>query len=390
MTARCGAIERLKLDDAWAWLDACPDVADSEPVALGQARGRVLAAPLPFPGDLPDRDLALDDGYAVRAQDTQGASPYNPLFLSLVPKEAALAAGNASACHAGEALPPGADAVLPLEAGEAAATSLELCAEVASGTGIGRRGQTGRGGDIALAAGQCLAAAQIALAASLGVARLTLRRRPTVALRIAGAKPPAAEALAAALAALIVRDGGLPRAGPGRALAEAGADDLVLLVGRSGWGEDDAAATDIAAAGGRLDHHGLALTPGGSAGLGWLGSTPLLLLPGEPLAALVTYELLAGRLLRRLAGRPSAWPGPVRRLTLTRKIASPIGLSEFVPVLCQGETAAPLPLAPPGGLVSLARADGFLIVPAEREGYPPGAAVDVVGRPCDSLAQDGS
>jgi molybdopterin molybdotransferase len=150
------------------------------------------------------------------------------------------------------------------------------------------------------------------------------------------------------------------------------------MVGRSGWGEDDDAVHVIAAAGGRIDHHGLALTPGGSAGLGWLGAAPLLLLPGDPLFALVTYELLAGRLLRRLAGRAADFPCPIQRLVLTRKIASPVGISEFVPVVCEGSSVEPLALAPADGRAGYARADGFLVVPAGLEGYPPGAMVEVV------------
>jgi molybdopterin molybdotransferase len=163
-----------------------------------------------------------------------------------------------------------------------------------------------------------------------------------------------------------------------RTLPGAASADLVLRIGRSGWGEDDDAVHAIAAAGGRIDHHGLALTPGGSAGLGWLGGAPVLLLPGDPLAALATYELLAGRLLRRLAGRAATFPGPVQRLTLSRKIASPVGVSEFVPVIRHGSNAEPLALAPADGLAGYARADGFVVVPAGLEGYAQAALVDVV------------
>jgi molybdopterin molybdotransferase len=202
-------------------------------------------------------------------------------------------------------------------------------------------------------------------------------------LVLAGAKPPATEALGVALCALIERDGGRAHCAHrygdmARMLAGVAAADLVLAVGRSGWGEDDDAARAVVAAGGRIDHHGLALAPGGSAGLGWLGGAPLLLLPGDPLSALATYELLVGRLLRRLAGRASEWPYPLRRFALSRKIASPIGLSEWTPVVCRGPSADPLALSPADGLAGYARADGFLVVPASLEGYAPGEEVDVV------------
>ena len=112
--------------------------------------------------------------------------------------------------------------------------------------------------------------------------------------------------------------------------------------------------------------------------MGCLGGAPLLLLPGDPLSALATYELLAGRLLRRLAGRASQWPHPLRRFALSRKIASPIGVSEWTPVVCRGSSAEPLALSPADGLAGYAQADGFLVVPASLEGYAPGEGVEIV------------
>ena len=308
---------------------------------------------------------------------------HNPLFLTIVPKGMALTAGCASVCHAGETLPFGADAVLPVEIGEAVGTSLEVCGAVALGFGIGRRGQAARRDEVAIEAGRRLGVPQITLAASLGVTQLIVRRRPVVTLVLAGPKPPAIEALCLAISALVARDGGVAQCAyrhpdMARTLSCVAPADLFLVVGRSSWGEDDDAVHVIAAAGGRIDHHGLALTPGGSAGLGWLGGAPLLLLPGDPLSALVTYELLAGRLLRRLAGRASDFPCPVQRFVLSRKIASPVGVSEFVPVVCHGSSVEPLALAPADRLAGYARADGFLIIPAGLEGYAPGAMVDVV------------
>jgi molybdopterin molybdotransferase len=372
--------ECLALADALKWLDACPHAVGSEPVPLEQAFGRVLHAPLAFAADRPDRDLALADGYLVRAEDTLGASSYNPLRLALVPEGTVLRAGCACACHAGQTVPPGANAVLPPEAGEVAGGALDVCDVVARGAGIGRKGQGARCGDMAVPAGRRLGGPQIALAASMGLTDLSVWRRPAVAVVLAGAKPPATEALGAALAGLIARDGGKARQGAATvgALAAAAPADLVLLVGRSGRGGDDDAGDAVAAAGGRLDHHGVALAPGGSVGLGWLGSAPLLLLPGDPISALVSYEVLAGRLLRRLAGRAADWPYPVRRRALSRKIVSPVGLSEWVPVTCDGTEAAPLALAPADGVIGYARADGYLIVPAGLEGHSAEEIVDVV------------
>lgn len=359
MPADAGCSERLPLADAWAWLDARRSPAVPEAAPLAEAAGRVLAADLLHPADRPDRDIALSDGYAVAAEATVGAGPYSPLVLPARP------------CRAGEALPDLADAVLGREAGEPLGGMLEVSAPVARGAGVARCGEAARRGDVALPAGTLLGPAHLALAASLGATHLTVWRRPAVALLVAGPKPPCHEALAAALAALVARDGGLPGAHPADA-------DLVLMAGRSGWGTDDDAAPTLAAAGGALDHHGIAIAPGGSAGLGRLGAAPLVLLPGDPAAALVAYELLAGRLLRRLAHRPADWPALLRRVRLSRRVASPIGTTDFVPLVLSGELAAPLALPPADGLAGLVRADGFLVVPAGREGYAAGDEVAAV------------
>jgi molybdopterin molybdotransferase len=375
--------ERLSLLDAYAWLDACPSATGSEQILLAQSFGRLLAAPVTFPADRPDRDIALTDGYAAQAESTLGASSYNPLFLTIVPDGAALASGYAAVCRVGARLPPGADAVLPLEVAEAKGPVLEVCGAVARGSGVGRKGQGAQRGETAITTGRRLDAPQIALAASLGLTELTVRRRPDVAVVLAGPKPPAIEALSLAISALVERDGGVAHCAPppiemARSLAGVAPSSLIALVGRSGQGQDDDAVGAIAAAGGRIDYHGLALTPGGSAGLGWLGATPLLLLPGDPLSALASYELLAGRLVRRLAGRSWEFPGSIRKFTLSRKIASQVGVAEWVPVVCNGSSAEPLALAPADGLAGYARADGFLVVAAHLEGYAPGSLVDVI------------
>src|SRR5271157_778940 len=101
MTAWGRFRERLSLIDAWAWIDACRNATDSELAPLNHAVGRVLSAPLIFPADRPDRDIALVDGYAVQAESTLGASSYTPLLLTIVANGGAVTAECASICCAG-------------------------------------------------------------------------------------------------------------------------------------------------------------------------------------------------------------------------------------------------------------------------------------------------
>ena len=150
----------------------------------------------------------------------------------------------------------------------------------------------------------------------------------------------------------------------------------MLVAGRSGTGADDDSVAALAAVG-RVDAHGLAIAPGGTAGLGRIGNVPVVLLPGEPLACLAAYELLAGRAVRRLAGLPPELPHRRRRLRLTTKIAAQIGTTELWLVRHDGEGIAPL--APPdrAALAMTAAAIGFVLVPAGSEGYQAGSELEV-------------
>jgi molybdopterin molybdotransferase len=339
---------------AWAWLDALP-LGPPETVSASQALGRVTAAPVASPADQPDRDRAARDGHAVRAADTAGASAYSPIPLPAIP------------IVAGAALPPGTDAVLEPDAFDPHAGGALL--GLAPGDGVVRQGEQLRRGDPAIPPGTRLRPDHLALLAELGIAALAVRGTPRVRLRIAGPKA-GADTLTPLLAGLLARDGAAAT------LGATGEADLILLAGRSGPGPDDDAPAILAAAGGRLDLHGIAIRPGGTSGLGWLGDVPVLLLPGEPLACLGAYTLLAARLVRRLAGLP--WP-PGRPIVvpLRRKIVSAIGVTDLARVCLHGDEATPLGPPEEGGLAGAARADGFVVVPEASEGHAAGSLVTV-------------
>ena len=121
--------------------------------------------------------------------------------------------------------------------------------------------------------------------------------------------------------------------------------------------------------------HGIALAPGETAAFGYVGIRPVLLLPGRLDAALAVWLLVGRRILERLAAAKMR-SEPAETLTLARKVSSTVGLAEVVPVRRNGDKAEPLaskylPLS------SLARSDGWILVPAESEGYSAGSQVQV-------------
>jgi molybdopterin molybdotransferase len=111
--------------------------------------------------------------------------------------------------------------------------------------------------------------------------------------------------------------------------------------------------------------------------MGSVGQIPAVLLPGNPLDCLCAYDLFAGRLIRNLAGRAPSLPYRVRQARVKRKIVSSVGTVELCRMLLIEGDALPLGAVDSGGLTPVARADGFILIPATLEGYAPGAIVDV-------------
>lgn len=378
-----GFPSRTALADAARWIDAHSAALPAEDVPLADATGRILAVDVAAPADRPPADRAARDGVAVAAEATLGAGGYNPILL---------APDQAVRVSAGEPLPPGTDAVLPVEAAQPSPLGVEVLDALPAGSGVERRGEQATAGAVLLTAGRALRPQDIGLLATLGLGAVAVVRRPVVRILVAGGPRDGREADAAMLAALVRRDGGVPelrgpfgRAALTEALTEPGAD-AVLVCGRTGLGADDEAPLVLAEAG-TVAVHGVALRPGDSAGLGLVGGVPVALLPGEPAACATVYDLLAGRAVRRLGGRRADPPYAVRRVPAARKLVSEIGFAELYRVRLTGRGAEPVASAAVAGLAAVARADGFVLIPAESEGVPAGAEVTVwmYDTPADAL-----
>jgi len=112
--------------------------------------------------------------------------------------------------------------------------------------------------------------------------------------------------------------------------------------------------------------------------MGRIGNTLVFLLPGNPVSCLCAYDFFAGSAIRTLAGRSRNWPYRRMRARLSRKLVSTVGRVDYGRVMVQGEEAEPLAISGAAILSSTTRADGFVIIPADSEGYPAGAEVEVI------------
>jgi molybdopterin molybdotransferase len=403
-----GFSHRHTVQAVLAWLDAQLHLLAAETVPLAAAAGRVLAAPVVSDVDVPGFDRATMDGYAVVADSTEGATPYNRIPLTVVgdalpgaPFAGTIARGEAVRTMTGAPMPGGSDAVLPAEfvegnspAGDGPASAgIAAVAEVSPGKNIGRRGEDIVSGTTLLEAGRLLRPQDLGVMSSIGVSSVAVIRRPRVRLVItgnellpSGSRPHGfqiTDANGPMLAALAKRDGaavdfpGLVRDRADDILAGLQADaDVILVSGGSSVGIEDLAPM-LVAKHGDLAVHGIAMRPSSPTGMGRIGDRLVFLLPGNPVSALCAYDFFAGRAIRALGGRSKEWPYRPVRGTLTRKISSPIGRLDYARVRVEGDRVEPIAVSGASLLSSTTRADGFVIVGDDSEGFAAGADVQV-------------
>lgn len=389
------------------------DPLESESVRLEEACGRVLSVPVQAGEPIPHFPRAVMDGYAVRAQDTFGASESLPAFLEVAGEvqighapAVLVERGKAVAIPTGGMLPAGADAVVmveyttPFDKG-----SIEVTKPVAPGDHI-----IGAGDDVGLGeelypSGWKLRPQDVGVLAALGMSSVPVHRRPRVAVVSTGDEvvPASTESLPPGkirdinmftLAAQIRSAG----AEIGRTrlvtddlealVAECRASltdhDVLMLSGGSSVGVRDFTLRVLEAfPGAELLVHGVAVRPGKPTILAKIGRKIFWGLPGQPVSALMICRSFVVASIERLQGRAGKldeMTGASRRAVLIRQLPSVHGRTDYVPVVLSrsGESLEAAPVFGNSAMIStLGRADGYVVVPEHLEGIVRGAKVTV-------------
>jgi molybdopterin molybdotransferase len=369
-----------------------------ERVPLRASLGRVLATDVRSPIEHPPWDNSSMDGYAVRGDDVASASPASPVRLRVLETvragqrpTRALEANSAIRVMTGAPVPDGADTVIRVEDTDAGVDVVEIRDARDLRRNVRPRGEDLRAGAVAVSAGTAIEAAQLGVLASVGAATVPVHRRPRVAVmatgdelvdvdrfdlvragdRIVSSNSYTLTAAAQAAGADVV-DLGIVEDDPDayrERLTRANGCDLLITSGGVSVGAYDFTKDVLRELGADLRLWRIRMRPGAPLGFGMLRAMPWLGLPGNPVSAMVTFELFARPLIRRQLGHARIFR-PAIDVRVNDEISLAAPLTHFLRAIVEwGPAGATASLTGPQGsglLTSMARANALLVVPPDR------------------------
>ncbi len=376
-----------------------------EPASLEHALGRVLAEPVAADRDYPPFDRSTRDGFALRAADTAVA----PATLTVIAEIRAgdvyagdVGPGQCVQIMTGAAVPPGADAVVMLEHTEPAGSRVRIERPATAGQNIVPRGSEARAGAVLMRPGLRLGFAEVALAAQLGCTKLSVFRRPRVAILSTGDEVVPVEAHpgptqirnsnSVSLAAQCRLAGAEPvplgnapdREQELERLVERGLhEDILVLSGGVSAGKYDLVETVLSRLGAESFFDAVKIRPGRPAVFGICRDAFVFGLPGNPVSTMVTFELFVVPAIDLLSGA-SARPLAIFKARLATPIRQRAQLTHFLPAEVRWESGEPvvreLPWQGSGDIVALAQANAFLVVSESKLELDAGDWADVLPR----------
>ncbi|MEE8409021.1 MAG: gephyrin-like molybdotransferase Glp [Myxococcota bacterium] len=379
----------------------------TETVDLLAGAGRVAAEAVIAGRALPAFDNSAMDGYAVRAEETSGATADSPVRLEIVEAISAgsvpeqnIGPGTAARIFTGAPLPPGADAVVMQEATEVDGARVAIREKATIGQHVRRAGEDMSIGDVIVAAGDPVRAGELGVLAGQGRSWIRVFRRPRVAILPTGdelveidIEPGPGQITnsnSVSLAAQVREAGGIPHRLPpapddverlAKALADAAAAaDLIITSGGVSVGELDL-VRNVLGQSGAMDFWRVAIKPGKPLAYGRLHGRPLIGLPGNPVSTFVCFELFARPALRKLAGCPGLFrPAASARLaTAVRRNAKRREFLRGRLARRDGELwVEPAAKQGSGQLSSMLGVDALIDLAAGDGGVAAGEAVDVL------------
>jgi molybdopterin molybdotransferase len=368
---------------------------------LNACLNRVLAADIVAQEDLPRFDRSAVDGYALRAENTTGASQFKPKIFSLT-TENKLNKKLTKQVWTGNPIPSGASAVVMLENTKKIDDKIEVWTTLTPGENVAKKGEDVKNGETALKAGTRLKPHHLGLAAALGFSKLSVHEKPTVAVLATGNELVAVgsergdnqifetngivvSALCRELGAEVF-DLGIVRDDvdeiANRLRIGLNKSDMVITTGGTSVGVSDLVPDSVNSLGKPgIIVHGIALRPAMPTALAVIDKKPVIVLSGNPVAAMVGFEVFARPLICMMLGLKTEEKRPVVEAKMTRKVTAALGRETHVRVRVFQENdqylAEPVSARGSGTISTMTRANGYVVVPENREGLGEGEVVRV-------------
>lgn len=370
------------------------------PLPLDRGLNRILAETITASDDLPRVDRSAVDGYAVRAEDTFGASQFKPKILTLT-EHPTIKAKLAKQLWTGNPLPKGANAVVMLENTKHIEGKIEVWTPLTPSENVSKKGEDIREGDVAAEAGIRLRPHQLGLIAALGRNEVQVFEEPKIAILSTGneimeigsekqesqifdANKHTISALCRELGARPV-DLGIAK-DDFRDIIEKlrrglEADAIISTGGTSVGGPDlmPEAINQVGKPG--VIVHGIAMRPAMPTALAIVNGKPVMIFSGNPVAAMIAFEVFARPVICRMLGLNREEPRPTLKARMTRRITTALGRRTFVRVHVlqeKGELLAEPMSAKGSSLIStMTKSNGYTIAPENREGLEEGEIVTV-------------
>lgn len=367
-------------------------------VLLDQTRNRVLARNVIAEEDLPRFDRSAVDGYAVEAEDTAETSQFKPRTMTIIDTDE-VAEGTAKQIWTGNSVPEGADAVVMLENTKRTDDKIEVSMPLAPGENISKKGEDVKKGEVALAAGTRLRPQHLGLLAALGMAHVDVFEVPKIAILATGNElvdlgnrrqnDQVFDVNRHVISALCQELGAEPL---DLGIAEDDIEEIIERL-RAGLAADAVITTGGTSVGAsdfvpdavnRLGKpgvvvHGVAMRPAMPTALAIVNGKPILIFSGNPVAAMIGFEVFARPLICRMLGLEHEESRPTVEVKIARKVATALGRRTFVrvQVIRKGKQFYAEPISTRGsGIIStMTRANGYVVVPENREGLGEGELV---------------
>ena len=374
-------------------------VLNEEEVHLEDLAGRVLSKKLFALNDVPNFNRSSMDGYALKAEETFGASIYNPIEFKIIGEvtpgstfKKKIYKGQSVRIMTGSKIPEGANGILIAENAQENRKKIQVFEPVPPGKHIGLRGEDFFKGEKLLDKGRKLRPQDLGVISSSGLKQASVICKPKIDLFITGnevVKPgknlsgvEIIDSNSLMLKQLFERDGGIINKikflkDDKKLLKNEFSDsnaDLICVTGGTSVGIEDYVPNVLKEIG-TLLVHGIPFRPASPTAFGLLGNSKIFLLPGNPVSCLSAYDFFVGMAVRIMGGNKLQWPYRSINIKLANKISSQVGRMEYVRLVFNKGKAIPIALSGASILSSTTKADAFLITEELSEGFAEGTFV---------------